>query len=89
MKNKVRISEGNLVKLIEKVINEESKTQFRTVGMDLVGKSDEEKSMEIKIDYFLNIFLPRFQQIKEVHGLELTFELIKRLAERVENIDNN
>ena len=79
MKNKVRISEGNLVKL----------TQFRTVGMDLVGKSDEEKSMEIKIDYFLNIFLPRFQQIKEVHGLELTFELIKRLAERVENIDNN
>ena len=89
MKNKVRISEGNLVKLIEKVINEESKTQFRTVGIDLVGKSDEEKSMEIKIDYFLNIFLPRFQQIKEVHGLELTFELIKRLAERVENIDNN
>ena len=89
MKNKVRISEGDLVKLIEKVINEESKTQFRTVGMDLVGKSDEEKSMEIKIDYFLNIFLPRFQQIKEVHGLELTFELIKRLAERVENIDNN
>ena len=89
MKNKVRISEGNLVKLIEKVINEESKTQFRTVGMDLVGKSDEEKSMEIKIDYFLNICLPRFQQIKEVHGLELTFELIKRLAERVENIDNN
>lgn len=89
MKNKVRISEDNLVKLIEKVINEESKTQFRTVGMDLVGKSDEEKSMEIKIDYFLNIFLPRFQQIKEVHGLELTFELIKRLAERVENIDNN
>jgi hypothetical protein len=85
MKNKVRISEGNLVKLIEKVINEESKTQFRTVGMDLVGKSDEEKSMEIKVDYFLNIFLPRFQQIKEVHGLELTFELIKRLAERLEN----
>jgi hypothetical protein len=89
MKNKVRISEGNLVKLIEKVINEESKTQFRTVGMDLVGKSDEEKSMEIKVDYFLNIFLPRFQQIKEVHGLELTFELIKRLAERVENLENN
>ena len=89
MKNKVRISEGDLVRLIENVINEESKTQFRTVGMDLVGKSDEEKSMEIKIDYFLNIFLPRFQQIKEVHGLELTFELIKRLAERVENIDNN
>lgn len=89
MKNKVRISEGDLVRLIEKVINEESKTQFRTVGMDLVGKSDEEKSMEIKIDYFLNIFLPRFQQIKEVHGLELTYELIKRLAERVENIDNN
>jgi hypothetical protein len=89
MKNKVRIFEGNLVKLIEKVINEESKTQFRTVGMDLVGKSDEEKSMEIKVDYFLNIFLPRFQQIKEVHGLELTFELIKRLAERVENLENN
>jgi hypothetical protein len=57
--------------------------------MDLVGKSDEEKSMEIKVDYFLNIFLPRFQQIKEVHGLELTFELIKRLAERVENLENN
>jgi hypothetical protein len=36
--------------------------------------------MEIKVDYFLNIFLPRFQQIKEVHGLELTFELIKRLV---------
>jgi hypothetical protein len=89
MKNKVRISEGNLVKLIEKVINEESKTQFRTVGMDLVGKSDEEKSMEIKVDYFLNIFLPRFQQIKEVHGLDLTFELIKRLAERLENLENN
>ena len=60
MKNKVRISEGNLVKLIEKVINEESKTQFRTVGIDLVGKSDEEKSMEIKIDYFLNIFLQSY-----------------------------
>jgi hypothetical protein len=89
MKNKVRISEGNLVKLIEKVINEASKTQFRTVGMDLVGKSDEEKSMEIKVDYFLNIFLPRFQQIKEVHGLDLTFELIKRLAERLENLENN
>jgi hypothetical protein len=89
MKNKVRISESDLVKLIEKVINEESKTQFRTVGMDLVGKSDEEKSMEIKVDYFLNIFLPRFQQIKEVHGLDLTFELIKRLAERLENLENN
>lgn len=89
MKKKLRISENDLVKLIEKYVNEEPTPQFRTFGMDLVGKTDEEKSKQRKIDYFINIFLPRFNEIKEVHGLNFTIELLNVLATEVDEVNEN
>lgn len=89
MKKKVRISENDLVKLIEKVITEKPSSQFRTFGVDLVGKTDEEKSKQRRIDYFMNIFLPRFEEIKEVHGLNFTIELLNNLAAEVDEVNEN
>jgi hypothetical protein len=57
--------------------------------MDLVGKSNEEKSNERKIQYFLNIFLPRFEEIKQVHGLNFTIELLNNLAIEVDEVNED
>lgn len=89
MKKKVRISENDLVKLIEKVITEEPSKQFRTYGMNLVGKSDEEKSRDRKIEYFMNVFLPRFEEIKQVHGLNFTIDLLNNLAVEVDEVNED
>lgn len=89
MKKKVRISENDLVKLIEKVITEEPNPQFRTYGMDVVGKSDEEKSRDRKIQYFMNVFLPRFEEIKQVHGLNFTIDLLNNLATEVDEVNED
>lgn len=89
MKNKVRISENDLVKLIEKVITEEPNPKFRTYGMDVVGKSDEEKSRDRKIQYFMNVFLPRFEEIKQVHGLNFTIDLLNNLAVEVDEVNED
>jgi len=87
MKRKVRISESELVKLIENFLIEDPNPEFRTFGLDLVGKSDEEKSKQRKIDYFMNIFLPRFEEIKKVHGLNFTIELLNNLAIEVDEVN--
>jgi len=87
MKKKVLVSESELVQLIENFLTENPNPEFRTFGMDLVGKSDEEKSNERKIQYFLNIFLPRFEEIKQVHGLNFTIELLNNLATEVDEVN--
>jgi hypothetical protein len=89
MKKKVLLSESELVQLIENFLTEDPNPEFRTFGMDLVGKSDEEKSNERKIQYFLNIFLPRFEEIKQVHGLNFTIELLNNLAIEVDEVNED
>ena len=89
MKKKVLLSESELVQLIENFLTEEPNPEFRTFGMELVGKSDEEKSNERKIQYFLNIFLPRFEEIKQVHGLNFTIELLNNLAIEVDEVNED
>jgi len=87
MKKKVLLSESELVQLIENFLNEDPNPEFRTFGVDLVGKSDEEKSKQRKLQYFLNIFLPRFEEIKQVHGLNFTIELLNNLASEVDEVN--
>jgi hypothetical protein len=89
MKKKVLLSESELVQLIENFLTENPNPEFRTFGMDLVGKSNEEKSNERKIQYFLNIFLPRFEEIKQVHGLNFTIELLNNLAIEVDEVNED
>ena len=89
MKKKVLLSESELVQLIENFLSEDPNPEFRTFGVDLVGKSDEEKSRQRKIDYFLNIFLPRFEEIKQVHGLNFTIELLNNLATEVDEVNED
>ena len=89
MKTKVLISESDLVELIEKVITEEPNSEFRSYGVDLVGKSDKEKSNDRKLNYFMNIFLPRFEEIKKIHGLNFTIELLNNLAVEVDEVTEN
>jgi hypothetical protein len=89
MKKKVLLSESELVQLIENFLTEDPNPEFRTFGMDLVGKSNEEKSNERKIQYFLNIFLPRFEEIKQVHGLNFTIELLNNLAIEVDEVNED
>lgn len=86
MKRKVRISENELVELIDKILSEDP--QRRSFGMDLRGKTPEQQSKERKIDYFTQIFLPRFQEIKEVHGLDFTIELLNSLSFLVDEIED-
>lgn len=88
MGQKIRISETELVNLIEKIISEEPMADMESFGFDLRGKTEEEKSKMRKLDYFERIFLPRFQEIKEVHGLEFTIELLNNLAIAVDEIEN-
>jgi hypothetical protein len=80
MGNKVRISEADLVDLIEKVIKEEPMMDMNSFGFNMLGKSEEEKSTIRKLDYFQRIFIPRFQEIKDVHGLEFVIKLLNNLA---------
>jgi len=89
MKKKVLLSESELVQLIENFLTEEPNPEFRTFGVDLVGKSDEEKSKERMIRYFLDIFLPRFEEIKQVHGLNFTIELLNNLAIEVDEVNED
>lgn len=89
MKKKVLLSESELVQLIENFLTEEPNPEFRTFGVDLVGKSDEEKSKGRMIRYFLDIFLPRFEEIKQVHGLNFTIELLNNLAIEVDEVNED
>ena len=80
MGNKVRISETDLVNLIEKVIKEEPMKDMNSFGFNMLGKSEEEKSTIRKLDYFERIFIPRFQEIKDVHGLEFVIKLLNNCS---------
>lgn len=86
MKRKIRISENELVELIDKILSEDP--QRRSFGMDLRGKTSEQQSKERKLDYFTQIFLPRFQEIKEVHGLDFTIELLNSLSFLVDELED-
>jgi hypothetical protein len=88
MKNKIRISESELVELIQKVLSEQPMMDRKGLGYDMIGKTEEEKSKARKLDYFENIFLPRFQKIKEVHGLEFVIELLNNLAIGVDEVED-
>jgi hypothetical protein len=52
----------------------------------MLGKSEEEKSTIRKLDYFERIFIPRFQEIKDVHGLEFVIKLLNNLAVAVDEV---
>jgi hypothetical protein len=86
MGNKVRISEADLVDLIEKVIKEEPMMDMNSFGFNMLGKSEEEKSTIRKLDYFERIFIPRFQEIKDLHGLEFVIKLLNNLAVAVDEV---
>lgn len=88
MGKKVRISEADLIDLIEKVITEEPMMDMNSFGFNMLGKSEEEKSKIRKLDYFERIFLPRFQEIKDVHGLEFVIELLNNLAVSVDEVQD-
>lgn len=85
MKNKLRISENDLIILIENFIKEDFKASKKTFGRDNRGMTDEEKAKEMKMEYFSNIFESRFREIKEVHGLELTVALLNHLIDVVKD----
>jgi hypothetical protein len=89
MKKKVLLSESDLVQLIESFINEDPNPRFRSFGVDLVGKSAEEKSKDRKIDYFMQIFFPRFKEIKQVHGLDFAIELLNNLAIEIDEVNED
>lgn len=88
MGNKVRISESDLVELIEKVIKEEPMMDMNSFGVNMLGKSEEEKSTIRKLDYFQRIFIPRFQEIKDVHGLEFVIQLLNNLAITIDEVED-
>jgi hypothetical protein len=88
MKNKIRISESELVELIQKILSEQPIMDKKNLGYDMIGKTEEEKSKARKLNYFENIFLPRFQEIKEVHGLEFVIELLNNLAVAVDEVED-
>ena len=88
MGNKVRISEADLVNLIEKVIKEEPMKDMNSFGFNMLGKSEEEKSTIRKLDYFERIFIPRFQEIKDVHGLEFVIKLLNNLAVTFDEVED-
>lgn len=88
MGKKVRISEADLIDLIEKVIKEEPMMDMNSFGFNMLGKSEEEKSKIRKLDYFERIFLPRFQEIKDVHGLDFVIELLNNLAVSVDEVQD-
>lgn len=88
MAQKIRISETDLVNLIEKVISEAPMSDMESFGFDSIGKTEEQKSKERKLNYFEGIFLPRFQEIKDVHGLEFVIELLNNLAISVDEIQD-
>lgn len=88
MGNKVRISESDLVELIEKVIKEEPMMDMNSFGVNMLGKSEEEKSTIRKLDYFQRIFIPRFQEIKDVHGLEFVIKLLNNLAITFDEVED-
>lgn len=85
MKRKVRLTENELVDLINKILTEDP--QRRSFGMDLRGKTPEQQSKERKLDYFTEIFLPRFQEVREIHGLDFTIELLNNLSFLVDEVD--
>ena len=45
-----------------------------------------EKSNQRKLNYFKNIFLPRFEEIKKIHGLNFTIELLNNIALEVDEV---
>ena len=54
----------------------------------MLGKSEEEKSTIRKLDYFERIFIPRFQEIKDVHGLEFVIKLLNNLAVTFDEVED-
>lgn len=88
MKNKIRISESELVELIQKVLSEQPMMDRKGLGYDMIGKTEEQKSKARKLDYFEKIFLPRFQEMKEAYGLEFVIELLNNLAVAVDEVED-
>ena len=75
MGKKIRLSENQLIEMIQDILSEQS------FGGDLRGLSPEELSKKRKMEYFGNIFFPRFTEIKDIHGMDFTIELLEALAD--------
>jgi len=41
----------------------------------------EELSKKRKMEYFGNIFFPRFTEIRDIHGMDFTLELLEALVD--------
>lgn len=82
MGKKIRLSENQLIEMIQDILSE------RPFSGDLRGLNPEELSKKRKMEYFGNIFLPRFQEIKDVHGLEFVVELLENLSVQVGEIED-
>lgn len=75
MGRKIRLSEHELIDLIQNIVGEQ---QF---GGDLRDLNPEELSKKRKMEYFGNIFMPRFAEIAEIHGMDFTMELLEALID--------
>jgi len=89
MKKKVRLLESELVDVVRKIVSEQSISDMESFGFKMGGPSKEEKSRKNKMDYFMNIYLPKFNDIKDTHGLEFTIALLNELAVMVDEVEED
>lgn len=89
IKNKIRITESDFVKIIKKIISEESNDDIKNLDMEMGMMSKEQISKKTKMSYFINIYLRKFNEIKEFHGLEFTTDLLLRLSEMINKENKN
>lgn len=89
MGKKVRLSESELVKVVRKMVSEQSISDMESFGFKMHGPSKEEKSRKNKMDYFMKIYLPKFNEIKDTHGLEFTIALLNELAVMVDEFEED
>lgn len=89
MGKKVTLSESELVNVVRKIVSEQSITDMESFGFKMNGPSKEEKSKKNKMDYFMNIYLPKFNEIKDTHGLDFTIALLNELAVMVDEVEED
>lgn len=75
MGKKIRLSENQLIEMIQDILSEQP------FSGDLRGLNPEELSKKRKMEYFGNIFFPRFTEIRDIHGMDFTIELLEALAD--------
>lgn len=80
MGKKIRLSENELIELIQNIISEQS------FGGDLRDLNPEELSQRRKMEYFGKIFLPRFGEIRDIHGIDFTLKLLEEISNKLKEL---